>query len=261
MSPNDTGGLRGGSRESVARTPGAAGGVAPSERDRELAAGRRVRQLVIRSPAGALEAVLFCRAEEDPRAVAVFCHPHPQFGGSMHNKVAYRSAEALFEAGLPTLRFNFRGVGRSEGEWSGGPGEEEDAAAAIGFLLGLYPGRRLLLGGFSFGAGVALAQGARDPRVSALLAVAPGAGRRDFSFLARSVKPKAVIQGTTDELCPLPDLQASYPTWSEPKWLRLIEGAGHFFEGRLPDLQTAVREALDLPAFHDALTPGADAIR
>ncbi|HKA25456.1 MAG TPA: alpha/beta fold hydrolase [Candidatus Eisenbacteria bacterium] len=248
---NDTGGLGRGSRESAA----------PAERDRDLAAGRRVRQLVIRSPAGALEAVLFCRAEEDPRAVAVFCHPHPQFGGSMHNKVAYRSAEALFEAGLPTLRFNFRGVGRSEGEWSGGPGEEEDAAAAIGFLLGLYPGRRLLLGGFSFGAGVALAQGARDPRVHALLAVAPGAGRRDFSFLARSAKPKAVIQGTADELCPLDDLQASYPAWAEPKWMRLLEGAGHFFEGRLPELQQAVREVLDLPAFQSALAPEADALR
>src|SRR5262245_4961790 len=250
-SPKDTSGLGGGSRESVA----------PAERDRELAAGRRVRQLVIRTPAGALEAVLFCRAEENPRAVAVFCHPHPQFGGSMHNKVAYRSAEALFEAGMPTLRFNFRGVRRSEGEWSGGPGEEEDAAAAIGFLLGLYPGRRRLLGGFSFGAGVALAQGARDPRVAALLAVAPGAGRRDFSFLARSNKPKAVIQGKAAELCSVPDLEATFPSWSEPKWMRLLQGAGHFFEGRLPDLQRAVREALDLPAFRHALAPEADALR
>ena len=251
MTLNDSGGSGMGSRETVP----------PAERDRSLAAGRRVRQLVVRSPAGALEAVLFCRAEEEPRAVAVFCHPHPQFGGSMHNKVAYRSAEALFEAGLPTLRFNFRGVGRSEGEWSGGPGEEEDAAAAIGFLLDLYPGCRLLLGGFSFGAGVALAQAARDPRVAAMLAVAPGAGRRDFSFLAQSDKPKAVIQGTADELCPLDALEASFPVWGEPKWMRLVQGAGHFFEGRLPELQHAVREALDLPAFQRALAPQADALR
>ena len=225
----------------------------PSEREREIAGGRRVRQLVIPSTHGSLEAVLFCRAEENPSAVAVFCHPHPQFGGSMHNKVAYRASEALFLAGLPTLRFNFRGVGRSEGEWSGGPGEEADAAEAIGFLLGLYPGRRLLLGGFSFGAGVALAVGARDARVAGLLAVAPGAARRDFSFLARSTKPKAVIQGTVDELCPLPDLEAAYPSWAEPKWLRLIEGAGHFFEQRMPDLQQAVRDALHEPSMAAAL--------
>src|SRR5262245_23301875 len=258
--------MRAGARMSVEKdTSGSASGsrqgIAPAERDRDAGSGRRVRQLVFRSPAGVLEAVLFCRAEENPSAVAVFCHPHPQFGGTMHNKVAYRASEALFEAGLPTLRFNFRGVGRSEGEWSGGPGEEEDAAAAIDFLLGLYPGRRLLLGGFSFGAGVALAVGARDPRVHALLALAPGAGRRDLSFLARSDKPKAVIQGTADELCPLPDLEASYPTWSEPKWMRLIEGAGHFFEGRLPELQQAVKDVLQLPAYQSALMPEADALR
>jgi hypothetical protein len=128
-------------------------------------------------------------------------------------------------------------------------------------LLGLYPGRRLLLGGFSFGAGVALAAGARDPRVAALLAVAPGAGRRDFSFLARSAKPKAVIQGTADELCPLADLEAQFPAWAEPKWLRLIQGAGHFFEGRLSDLQSAVTEALRLSAFANALAPDAHASR
>jgi alpha/beta superfamily hydrolase len=225
----------------------------PSERDHDIGGGRRVRQLVMASATGSLEAVLFCRADEHPTAVAVFCHPHPQFGGSMHNKVAYRAAEALFGAGLPTLRFNFRGVGRSEGEWSGGPGEEEDAASAIGYMLGLYPGRRLLLGGFSFGAGVALAVGARDARVSALLAVAPGAGRRDLSFLARSTKPKAVIQGTADELCPLPDLEATFPSWADPKWLRLIDGAGHFFEQRMPELQQAVRDALHEPSMATAL--------
>src|SRR5262245_24601106 len=254
--------MRAGARMSVekdtsASAPGSRQGIAPAERDRDAGSGRRVRQLVFRSPAGVLEAVLFCRAEETASAVAVFCHPHPQFGGTMHNKVAYRASEALFEAGLPTLRFNFRGVGRSEGEWSGGPGEEEDAAAAIDFLLGLYPGRRLLLGGFSFGAGVGLALGVRDPRVAALLAVAPGAGKRDLSFLARSPKPKAVIQGTSDELCPLPELESTYPSWMEPKSLTLIEGAGHFFEGRLPELQRAVHDALERPAFRGALTPDA----
>jgi len=215
--------------------------------------GRRVRQVTFRSPAGLLEGILFCRAEEDPATIAVFCHPHPQFGGSMHNKVAYRASEAISQLGWPTLRFNFRGVGRSEGVWAGGEGEEEDATAAITFLLAQYPGRRVLLGGFSFGAGVALAVGARDERVAAMLAVAPGAGRRDFSFLARSTKPKAVIQGTADELCPLEDLQAAFPSWSEPKWLRLVPGAGHFFDGKIADLQAAVRESCGEPAMRQAL--------
>lgn len=225
-------------------------------RDRTVAGGRRVRQLRFPSPAGLLEAVLFCRAEEKPSAEAVFCHPHPQFGGTLHNKVTYRASEAIFEHGLPTLRFNFRGVGGSQGAWSGGPGEEEDAAAAVSFVRTLYPALPVLLGGFSFGAGVALAVGARDERASALVAIAPGAGRRDFSFLASCRKPKGVVQGTADELCHLADLEATYQDWAEPKFLRLVEGAGHFFEGRLNDLKQAVHGLLDEPAMRRALGNG-----
>jgi alpha/beta superfamily hydrolase len=227
--------------------------TAPGSHDRTVAGGRRVRQVTFASPAGRLEGILFCRVGETPLTVAVFCHPHPQFGGSMHNKVAYRASEAISQMGWPTLRFNFRGVGRSEGVWAGGEGEEEDARAAIGFLLGLYPGCRLLLGGFSFGAGVALSIGASDERVAAMLAVAPGAGRRDFSFLSRSAKPKAVIQGIADEMCSLEDLQAAFPTWAEPKFLRLVPGAGHFFDQRIPDLQAAVREVLGEAALRAVL--------
>ena len=171
--------------------------------DRTVAGGRRVKKLFFPSTVGDLEGVLFCRVDEEPAAVAVFCHPHPQFGGTMHNRATYRASDALFRLGLAVLRFNFRGVGRSAGVWTGGEGEEEDAEGAISFLLERYPGRPVLLAGFSFGAGVALTVGARDERVRAMLALAPSPGRRDFGFLGRSTKPKGVIQGTDDELCPL----------------------------------------------------------
>lgn len=211
--------------------------------ERTVSGGRRVRQLVVPSPVGDLEGVLFCGAEEEPRAAAVFCHPHPQFGGTLHNKVTYRAAETLFLLGLPVLRFNFRGVGQSAGVWSEGAGEEEDAVAALDYVEQLYPGLPLLLGGFSFGAGIALAVGTRDDRVPGVLAVAPSPRRRDLSFLADSPKPKAIVQGTADELCPLADLEAAFPSWAEPKRLWLVPGAGHFFEGRIPDLRSSVREA------------------
>jgi uncharacterized protein len=229
---------------------------APEPRDRDLPGGRRVRQLSFASSAGQLEAVLFCRLDDHPAAAAVFCHPHPRYGGSMHNKVAYRASEALFERGLPTLRFNFRGVGRSEGTWSGGQGEEDDAAAALAFLATLYPGVPLLLGGFSFGGGVALSLGPRDLRVAALLTVAPAVATRDLAPLAESPKPKGVVQGTADELCPLPAMAASYQGWAEPKAARLIAGAGHFFDGRLAELQAAVHSLLDEPALGAALHLG-----
>ena len=211
--------------------------------DRTVSGGRRVRQFAVPSPVGELEAVLFCSVDEEPRAAAVFCHPHPQFGGTLHNKVTYRAAETLFQLGLPTLRFNFRGVGGSAGTWSEGRGEEEDAVAALDFVAGLYPKVPILLGGFSFGAGIALAVGARDPRVPGMIVVAPSPRRRDLGFLAGCDKPKAVVQGTADELCPLAALEASFPSWGEPKRLWLVPDAGHFFEGRIPDLQRSVREA------------------
>ena len=217
---------------------------------------RRIVSEFIAGPAGRLEALLEEPEHGPPNEVALVCHPHPRHGGTMHNKVAYRAAEALFESGLPTLRFNFRGVGRSEGTWGGGEGEEEDAAAAVAFVGELYPGLPVLLGGFSFGGGVALAVGARTPAVAALLTVAPAVAARDLSALARCPKPKGVIQGTADELCPLPALQASYAAWAEPKAARLVGGAGHFFEGRLAELRAAALELLAEPAMAAALRLG-----
>lgn len=212
-----------------------------------------MRQVLFPSPVGRLEGVLFEPAGVAPSAGAVICHPHPQFGGTLHNKVVYRVAEALLSRGFSVLRFNFRGVGRSAGAWSEGNGEEDDARAAITHLLWRHPGVPLLLGGFSFGAGVALAVGASDERVCGLLGVAPSPVRRELGFLAGPHPPLAVVQGTADELCPLADLEAVYPKWSEPKRLTLVAGAGHFFEGHIPELQESVREALHWEPLRAAL--------
>ena len=207
----------------------------------------RVRKVWIPSGIGALEGVLEFVEGATPRALAVVCHPHPLFGGTMHNKVVFRTAEAFQQAGFATLRFNFRGVGGSPGAHDDGKGEQDDARAAIDYLTGLHPGTPLALSGFSFGGGVCLAYGPSEPRVRLLWAVAPGVGRRDFSHLALCDVPKGVVQGTNDELCPLADLERAWPGWAEPKAKYLIDGADHFFVGRLPEMQAALHAFLAAP--------------
>jgi len=207
----------------------------------------RVRKVAIPSAIGALEGVLEFVEGESPRALAVVCHPHPLFGGTMHNKVVFRTAEAFQHAGFATLRFNFRGVGGSPGTHDDGRGEQEDARAALDYLASLYPGVPLALSGFSFGGGVCLSYGPTDPRVRLLWAVAPGVGRRDFSHLALCDVPKGVVQGTADELCPLADLEAAWPGWADPKAKYLVDGADHFFVGRLPEMQAALQTFLEAP--------------
>src|SRR5262245_55419272 len=124
----------------------------------------------IRGPEGPLEALLDA-PEGEPRAVAVFAHPHPLHGGTMHTKAVYQASKALARIGVATLRFNFRGVGRSAGTFDGGPGEMEDVRAALDFLASRYPAQPLWSAGFSFGSWVAMTVGARDPRVKLLLGI------------------------------------------------------------------------------------------
>lgn len=207
----------------------------------------RVRKVSIPSRIGELEGVLEFVEGEAPRALAVVCHPHPLFGGTMHNKVVFRTALAFQQEGCATLRFNFRGVGASPGTHDDGGGEQDDARAAVDYLTGLYPGTPLVLSGFSFGGGICLSYGPTDPRVRLLWAVAPGVGRRDFSHLALCDVPKGVVQGTADELCPLADLEAAWPAWADPKAKYLVDGADHFFVGRLPEMQAALLTFLAAP--------------
>ena len=210
-------------------------------------ADARVRKVEIPSPVGPLEGVHEFVEGAAPRALAVICHPHPLFAGTMHNKVVFRTAEAFQQAGFSTLRFNFRGVGASPGTHDDGRGEQEDAKAAISWLVAQHPGVPLALSGFSFGGSVALNAGPDDERVRLIWAVAPGVGRRDFSHLALCDKPKGVVQGTADELCPQADLERAFPGWADPKAKYLVEGADHFFVGRLGEMQAALRAFLESP--------------
>ncbi len=205
-------------------------------------------QVDLAGPAGRLEALLDGGGEDGPppRAAVVFGHPHPQHGGTMHTKAVYQGAKGLTRIGCAVLRFNFRGVGSSEGAFDDGAGEVEDYRAAVDLMSRRYPGTPLWAAGFSFGSWVALEVGASDPRASALIAVAPPVSGRgyDFSRVLESDKPKFFIQGDLDELCPLKDLWAFYAKLKEPKEMVVIDGANHLFEGKTPEVGEALEDLL-----------------
>jgi alpha/beta superfamily hydrolase len=148
----------------------------------------------IAGPAGPLEALLDV-PEGEPRAVAVFGHPHPLQGGTMHTKALYQAAKAMPRIGVAALRFNFRGVGRSGGTFDSGPGEKEDFKAAIDFVSDRFPDLPVWAAGMSFGSWIAMTTGAEDPRVSLLLAIAPPVDRYEFDALRTCTLPKFIIHG------------------------------------------------------------------
>jgi uncharacterized protein len=178
------------------------------------------------------------------RAAVVFGHPHTEYGGTMHTKVVYQAAKALSRIGCAVLRFNFRGAGASDGTFANGPGEMDDFRAALEFMGHEYPGAPVWAGGMSFGAWVALTVGVDDPRVSALIAIAPPLGRYDFEPVARSTKPKFFIHGERDELFPLKDMREFYARAAEPKELVVIDGADHLFDGKVSDVADAIEDLL-----------------
>lgn len=192
---------------------------------------------------GQLEAVL--KEPDAPlRGAAVVCHPHPLFGGTMHTKAVYRAGQALNEAGLAVLRFNFRGVGASTGSHDEGIGERDDARAALDWLAARYPGLPLLAGGFSFGSLVALSVGAFDDRVAALL----GLGlpltrdeRYDFAFLAGLAKPVLVVQGEDDEFGSGEHVARVISPLGSHITLVRVPGSDHYFTDRVEELRSAVR--------------------
>jgi alpha/beta superfamily hydrolase len=179
------------------------------------------------------------------RAAVVFGHPHTEFGGTMHTKVVYQAAKALSRIGCAVLRINFRGAGKSPGAFTNGPGEMDDFRAALDVMQQRYPETPLWTAGMSFGAWVSLSVGADDPRVSALIGIAPPISRYDFGAVERSPKPKFFIQGEFDEICPLKTMREFYARCAEPKELVVIDSANHLFDGKVSEVADAIEDLLE----------------
>src|SRR5438552_9164988 len=200
--------------------------------------------LLIAAPHGRLEAIL-----KEPRAglvrgAALVLHPHPLFGGTMHNKVVFRAASALNDAGLIALRINFRGVGQSTGEHDEGRGEREDVRAGLDYLAENYPSQKITLCGFSFGARVGLEIGMMDDRVLQIISIGTPVDKYDFSFIEGCRKPILFVQGEYDEYGNVERLRelvarAGLKAAAE---LRVIKGAGHFFDNQLEELKRVITE-------------------
>jgi hypothetical protein len=206
-----------------------------------------IRSLFLAGPAGRLEALL---NDGSPNAThaAVVCHPHPLYGGTLHNKVVFHAMKALNSFGFPVLRFNFRGTGLSEGEHASGIGEVEDVRAALDWLEHEFT-LPVIFAGFSFGAAVGLRAAYSDDRVDALIAlglpavaIAVGTQDRvyDFEFLRECTKPKLFVSGSRDQFGPPGKLEALVNTFADPKKLVRIEAGDHFFEGRLKEMRVAI---------------------
>jgi len=208
--------------------------------------------LRVPGPAGALQALLEEpppeSGQEGPRAgFGVVCHPHPLHGGTMTNKVVHMVARALQEQGLPTLRFNFRGVGGSDGQYDEGSGEIADALAVVAFGRARWPRAPLTLAGFSFGAMVALLA-APQALPSRLITVAPAVSNARYAQVRQPPCPWLIVQGDADELVDYRAVSAFAARFSPPPTLRLLPGVNHFFNGRLPELRDAVLQFKPSPA-------------
>lgn len=199
-----------------------------------------IRSFFLDGPAGHLEALLNLGAWEATHA-ALVCHPHPLFGGTLHNKVVFHAMKALNSFGFPVLRFNFRGTGLSEGKHDGGQGEVDDVRAAFDWLDREFH-LPLIFAGFSFGSVVGLQAACPDPRVTATIAlglpVAPIQGRNyDFAFLQTCGKPKLFVSGAYDQFGSTAQLEEVIARLPEPRQLVIIDGADHFFEGKLQEMR------------------------
>jgi uncharacterized protein len=213
-----------------------------------MLAASSIRSLFLDGPAGRLEALLNAGAENATHA-ALVCHPHPLFGGTLHNKVVFHTMKALNSFGFPVLRFNFRGTGLSQGEHAHGIGEVDDVRAALDWLDREFH-LPLVFAGFSFGAAVGLRAAYDDARTKALTAVGapvvPVAEADEerrvytYEFLRDCAKPKLFVSGARDRFAPHAKLEALVAALAEPKKLVLIDGADHFFEGRLRELREAI---------------------
>ena len=203
---------------------------------------RKLKSILVTGPEGPLEALL-----EEPEhsskieRTAVICHPHPQYGGTMHNKVVYRMARSARTEGAAVLRFNYRGVGKSAGTYDAGRGEQDDLRAAIRYMLDRYPGRPIAVGGFSFGSRVSLRVCCGEPSVDRIVAVGTPVNTGDWSFLSQCGCPKHFIHSTNDEYGTRSALERVFELVALPKTLTWIEAHDHFFGNGLEELEEALR--------------------
>jgi uncharacterized protein len=203
-----------------------------------------IKSFFLPGPAGRLEALLN-EGQAGATHAALVSHPHPLFGGTMHNKVVYHAMKALHAFGFPVLRFNFRGAGMSEGEHDRGEGEVDDVRAALNWLDSEFH-LPIVFCGFSFGAATGLRAACDDPRVRGLISLGTPIAVEDrgysYSFLKDCAKPKLFISGSLDRYSPPEALKREVDLAPEPKQLVVVEGADHFFEGHLEEMQAAIHE-------------------
>ena len=211
-----------------------------------------IRTFFIDGPAGRLEAVLNAGAP-DAKYAALVCHPHPLYGGTLHNKVVYHAMKALHGFGFPVLRFNFRGTGLSEGRHDHGGGEVDDVRAALDWLDNEFH-LPIIFCGFSFGAATGMRAACPDPRVKAVISLGTPVEVDDrlyrYSFLGDCTKPKLFISGGRDEFGPKEKLEEVFAEAAEPKRIVFVEDTGHFFENKLDQMQAAIREWLPTVLVH-----------
>jgi len=195
----------------------------------------------IPGPSGRLEGVLAMPSNSETISqVAVICHPHPLHGGTMNNKVVNFVGKSFNEAGFATLRFNFRGVGASEGKFDYGQGETDDTLAAVQWMSKRFPGATIWLGGFSFGSYAAVRASSQLEKIAGLITVAPAVNLFDFRELALPTCPWLVVQGDQDEVVPCADVMAWANTLVQRPSIIRMKGAGHFFHGRMNDLRSTL---------------------
>lgn len=208
---------------------------------------RKIESQMIAGPAGRLEALLEEPEEGEPRLAALVCHPHPQHGGTMHNKVVYRLARGLRRAGAVVLRFNYRGVNLSEGAYDHGTGETEDARICLEWLRSRYPHLPAMIAGFSFGSRIALRIGAQRPDLRKIIAAGFPTSYQDRSYLDPCEVPRTFIHSTNDEFGPKDELSAMVAQLDGPPELIFIEAQDHFFAGGLDAFEAAVTSSAPVP--------------
>jgi len=197
-----------------------------------------LRQVDLYSSAGRLEALY--RELQDPKAVAVVCHPHPLGGGTLHNKVVFRAARGLESANVATLRFNFRGAGTSAGKHDAGEGETDDVTAAITWARKHHPNLKLIVGGFSFGAWVASRVACEMPEVFAVFLIGTPVNKYDFGYLRHCEKPMLILHGTQDEHGDVEKLEKLVPGIRNAESV-IVTGADHFFTKQIEAVEETMR--------------------